>query len=180
MRPIVLLFSSLIILGCAKAIPRKPVVVKSGTLIQRSIAINKQIKEQEEARILRIVNRDTLNKYLNSGNGFWYFYNQKDSLNTPTPKTGDLVNFSYNIKNLNGEIIYSKSDLKDKNYRIDKEELIFGLREGLKLLKVNESATFMFPSHLAYGFYGDLEKIGRNTPIISEVTLNSIQKINEN
>ncbi len=176
MRFFIVLLFSLIVLGCKKVIPRKPVVIKSGTQIKRSIAINQQIKAFEEDQILKIIQNDTIHTYLNSGNGFWYFYTQKDSLNSKTPKTGDLVNFSYNIKALDGATIYPKATLKDKDYRIDKEELIFGLREGLKLLKVNESATFVFPSHLAYGFYGDLEKISRNTPIISEVTLNSIQE----
>ncbi len=171
---------SLMFMGCQKTVPRKPIIVKSGTQIKRSIAINQQIKALEERQILELIKKDTLHQYLNSGNGFWYFYTKKDSSNNKTPKKGDLVNFSYNLKMLDGRTIYSKATLKDKNYRIDKEELIFGLREGLKLLREKESATFIFPSHLAYGFYGDLEKIGRNTPIISEVTLNSIRENNEN
>ncbi len=181
MRCILFFFLSLLTIACSEGIvPRKPVAIKSGTEIKRSIAINQKIKAIEEDEIQKIIQKDTLHQYLNSGNGFWYFYTKKDSLGTSTPRKGDWVNFSYNIKTLKGQTIYSKKALQPKDYRIDKEELIFGLREGLKLLKVNESATFLIPSHLAYGFYGDLEKIGANTPIISEVTLNSIRKNNNN
>ncbi len=55
--------------------------------------------------------------------------------------------------------------------RWHQEELFKGLREGLKLMKTNETIKFIFPSQMAYGYYGDDNKIGRNTPIISEVTI---------
>ena len=57
---------------------------------------------------------------------------------------------------------------------MDKEELFTGLREGLKLMKAGETVTFIFPSQKAYGYYGDENKIGTNTPIISKVTVNSM------
>ena len=59
---------------------------------------------------------------------------------------------------------------------MDKEELFTGLREGLKLMKPGETVTFLFPSQKAYGYYGDTNRIGTNTPLICEVTVNSITK----
>jgi len=59
---------------------------------------------------------------------------------------------------------------------VAQEELIAGLREGLKLMKKGESATFIFPSQMAYGYYGDDDKIGTNTPLIYEVTVHDIIK----
>lgn len=41
-------------------------------------------------------------------------------------------------------------------------------------MKTGETVTFLFPSQKAYGYYGDDNKIGRNTPLICEVTVNSI------
>ena len=61
---------------------------------------------------------------------------------------------------------------------MDKEELFTGLREGLKLMKPSENITFVFPSQIAYGYYGDENKIGTNVPIICEVTLNTITQNN--
>jgi len=57
---------------------------------------------------------------------------------------------------------------------MDKEELFTGLREGLKLMKSGETVTFLFPSQKAYGYYGDENRIGSNTPLICKVTVNSI------
>ena len=62
---------------------------------------------------------------------------------------------------------------------MDKQELFTGLREGLKLMKPEESITFIFPSQTAYGYYGDDNKIGTNIPLICEVTLNTIIKNND-
>ncbi len=166
----------ILICSCKHPTPRKPISVSSGSSIKQSLIINKKIRQREEIYINAIIQKDTAHNYLNSGSGFWYFYTKKDSIETPKPQFGEQVNFNYNIKQLDGTILYSKEDLKTQNYRIDKEELFFGLREGLKLLQAGESATFIFPSHLAFGFYGDLEKIGHNVPIISEVTVNSIFK----
>ena len=59
---------------------------------------------------------------------------------------------------------------------MDKEELFTGLREGLKLMKPGETVTFLFPSQKAYGYYGDEDKIGINTPLICEVTVNTIRQ----
>ena len=48
-------------------------------------------------------------------------------------------------------------------------------------MKEGETVTFIFPSHKAFGYYGDKDRIGTNIPIITEVTLNSItQEINTN
>jgi hypothetical protein len=44
-------------------------------------------------------------------------------------------------------------------------------------MKEGEVVTFLFPSHKAFGYYGDKNKIGANIPIITTVSLYSI--INE-
>jgi gliding motility-associated peptidyl-prolyl isomerase len=113
--------------------------------------------------------------YIASESGFWYYYNYKVEIDTlKTPDFGDIVNYNYNVKNLNGGIIYSAETIKTQTYAMDKQELFTGLREGLKLMKTGETVTFLFPSQKAYGYYGDENKIGRNTPLICEVTINSI------
>ena len=63
---------------------------------------------------------------------------------------------------------------------MDQEKLFSGLRQGLKLMKEGETVTFLFPSHKAFGYYGDKEKIGTNMPIITKVTLYNIEKQTNN
>lgn len=166
-----------IAVSCKTPEARKPISVKSGSFINESINRNKQLASKEESKIKQIINSDTTHNYLTSETGFWYYYNLKDSIPTGiTPKYGDLVNFDYTVRDLDGGIIYTQKELKTVSYLIDKEELFLGLREGLKLMKEGEVVTFLFPSYHAYGYYGDDNKIGTNIPLIAEVTLNKITK----
>ncbi len=165
--------------GCKSPEARQPVSQSSGTFINESIERNRELVAREEAEILEIIEKDTLNDYQTSHSGFWYYYNNKsiDSANVETPEFGDIVSFDYSIKDLHGNEIYAEGELPTREYAMDKEELFGGLREGLQLMKEGEIVTFIFPSHKAFGYYGDKKKIGTNVPIITKVTLHSI--INE-
>ena len=163
------------VLGCKSPEARHPISVKSGSFIDASVERNKNMNSKEHAQIKKFIQQQKDTKYIASPNGFWYTYKTKiESDSLPTPKFGDVVNYDYSIKTLNGAVIYAESDLKAQTYAIDKEELFTGLREGLKLMKMGETVTFLFPSQKAYGYYGDGDKIGRNIPLMCDVTLNAI------
>jgi FKBP-type peptidyl-prolyl cis-trans isomerase len=49
--------------------------------------------------------------------------------------------------------------------------MIIGLRNGIKLMHKNETVTFLFPSHVAYGYHGDNRRISQNIPLICTVNL---------
>ncbi|MEX0998222.1 MAG: gliding motility-associated peptidyl-prolyl isomerase GldI [Flavobacteriaceae bacterium] len=171
---------SLVFLASACKTPeaRKPIKTSSGSYIDYSVEKNKKMIADEENDILEIIEKDSLNDYINSEQGFWYYFNNQTSSETEKADFGDLIEFEYDVKDLSGKTIYSKEELGPQKYYTDREELISGLRDGLKLLKEGETATFLFPSHKAYGYYGDLKKIGTNMPIISTVTILNIEQIN--
>jgi gliding motility-associated peptidyl-prolyl isomerase len=176
-----LLAAILIFVSCKTPESRKPISAKTGSFIDASVERNKKLNAKEEARIQEVISEQKDNDYIASKSGFWYHYNTKvdvDSLKTPN--FGDIINYIYNIKTLNGNMIYSKEDIKPQTYAMDQESLFSGLREGLKLMKTGETITFIFPSQKAYGYYGDENKIGSSTPIICEVTVNSITKTQSN
>lgn len=168
----------IVVTSCKSPEARRPISAKSGSFIDKSIERNIQLNEREEKIFQQLMTADTVNNYIASDNGFWYYYNNRLSDSLITPRFGDLINFDYNVKAINGDLIYSKTELKTQNYVMDKQEIFTGLREGLKLMRAGESATFLFPSQKAYGYYGDENKIGSNVPIICEVSVNSI--INNN
>lgn len=160
--------------SCKMPEARKPISTKTGSFIDASVERNKTLNAKEEATIKKIMEREKKD-FIASKSGFWYYYNTKVEIDSlETPEFGDIVNYDYSVKDLNGSLIYSKDDIKDKTYVIDKEELFTGLREGLKLMKTGETVTFLFPSQKAYGYYGDQNKIGTSIPLICEVTLHSI------
>lgn len=164
----------LIAFSCQTHEPREPVVKRSGHFLKKSSKRHKAIQELQEKEIYKIIEQDSLHEYHTSPNGFWYKYNQKNNQDTLKPEFGDIVNFNYNISTLKGKPIYTQTEIGTQEYKMDQEDLFSGLRNGLKLMKEGETATFYFPSSVAFDYYGDQDKIGHNVPIRATVTLNSI------
>ncbi|NJW51614.1 gliding motility-associated peptidyl-prolyl isomerase GldI [Salinimicrobium oceani] len=176
---LLMLLAGLLILSCKSPEARRPVTQKSGSYINESIARNRKIVAEEEAQIQKIIENDSTREYFSSPNGFWYYYNEKDTLSTRTPEFGDVVEFDYSLTTLEGEQIYTDEEIAPRTYTMDKEQLFSGLRQGLKLMKEGETVTFLFPSHKAFGYYGDKKRIGSDVPVISKVTLFKISEENE-
>lgn len=172
-----ILFILVLALGvssCKSPEARRPISQKTGSFIKISAERNKKLNTEELAQIQTIIKKDTSKTYIASESGFFYYYNTKIEKDTITPTFGDIVNFDYDVKDFNGNDIYSDDEIHPRDYAMDQEEIFTGLREGLKLMKPGETVTFLFPSQKAYGYYGDKNKIGTNTPVICEVTVNSI------
>jgi gliding motility-associated peptidyl-prolyl isomerase len=179
MRPYPFLIVFSILLACGGPEPRKPVEVRSGGFIKESVARNRELLAREESRIKEIITQDSLHNYLSTASGSWYYYNHKIDAATYTPRAGDLVTIRFNILSLDNDTIYSEEEIGDLEYLVDKEDkdvLFPGLRNSVKILKETETATFLFPSSLAYGYPGDKGRIGTNVPIKSTITLLQIEK----
>ncbi len=181
MKILILLLLVLSVARCKSPEARYPVSQNSGSYIDESVERNKEMIAKEEEYIKQVMGENTDTEYLSSADGFWYYYNNKstDSMNTQTPEFGDMVIFDYTISTIEGETIYAEGDKPTREYSMDKEKLFTGLRQGLKLMKEGETVTFLFPSHKAFGYYGDKEKIGSNVPITAKVTLHEIKAESE-
>jgi gliding motility-associated peptidyl-prolyl isomerase len=155
---------------------RKPISQSSGTFIKESIERNKKLNKEEETLIDAFIKKDSLNAYIASPKGYWYSYNIKVDEATTTPVRGDVVYFDYDVRDLKKNVIYTKSELKPQVYYIDKENIMMGLRDAIKIMKKGEEITFLFPSHIGYGYHGDNEEIGTNEPLLCTVKLNDIKK----
>ncbi|WP_320815099.1 gliding motility-associated peptidyl-prolyl isomerase GldI [Flavobacterium sp.] len=171
-----ILFLGILFTSCSKQQARKPVSQTSGTFIQESIDRNKKLIAEEEQLIENIISNDTLKEYIASSKGYWYKYDVKTENDTILPKRGDIAYFNYEIRDLKNKIIYTQEELQPQEYFVDKENIMMGLRDGIKLMKKGETITFLFPSHMAFGYHGDNEKIGSNEPLICIVTINEIKK----
>ncbi|MBQ0769499.1 MAG: gliding motility-associated peptidyl-prolyl isomerase GldI [Bizionia sp.] len=177
MNKLILISLVLFAFSCKSPEARKPVSVKTGSSIKESVQRNIDLYNQEKEQIQAVIAKSPNENYIASESGFWYTYiNKVENDSLESPDFADIINFNYDVSRLNGSTIYSKELLKTRNYAMDQEELFKGLRSGLKLMKPNETIKFIFPSQMAYGYYGDDNKIGRNTPIVCEVTINTITK----
>jgi len=170
-----ILLISLFLVSCSKQQARKPVSQTSGSFLKESIERNKKLIADEEQLINDIIIKDTLKEYIASSKGYWYKYDVKVLEENPLPVKGDIAYFDYEIKDLKNNIIYTKEELKSQEYFVDKQNIMMGLRDGIKLMKKGETVTFLFPSHMGFGYHGDNDKIDSNEPLICKVTLTDIK-----
>ena len=154
---------------------RMPISRSSGTFMKESAARNKKLIAGEEGKIDSIIKSNPKIQYLASKKGYWYHYQIKNENDTLRPKKGDVAQFDYEIMDLKGNVVYSEVELRPQTYVVDKQNILMGLRDGIKLMRKNEKVTFLFPSHMAYGYRGDNKLIKSNQPIICTVTLNDFK-----
>jgi len=162
--------------SCSEQEARAPITSSKSNGLLSTISVLKEINKAEETKIKNYIKKDSLHSYISSPNGFWYRYIVKNDSDTIFPVKGDIVQISYDLLDLNDQIIYSKETNGVKEYVVDKEDFIPGLQAGIKLMKEGESMKFIIPSFNAFGVLGDEKKIGMNTSIISRITLININK----
>lgn len=167
---------SLGFIACKNETPRYPVSFSKKTSLEKTIAINKRLFSEEKAMMEKYMKLDSTLSYINSNKGFWYAYTNKVEKGN-APVKGDVVSFEQEIIALDGTILYAKKDLGLRTYVVDKEHIIKGLKEGIKIMKEGEQVKFLFSSFVAYRMNGDNNQIiGSNEPIVSEVHLVKINK----
>ena len=146
--------------------------------MEESISLNKSLNEFEEKAFKEFIQKDSLTNYIVSPNGFCYTFNNR-STETYSPKFGDQLLYSYEVFDINKNIIYTSQEIGLQTYAVDQQEVLEGLRNGLKLMHEKDEVTFLFPSHKVFGYLGDENKIGINQPLIYKVKINKINKKNE-
>ena len=170
----------LLFFNCQQPTARRPISSNNTqNLLTAYTQENKRLNTLENKKIKALITKDSTKTYQVSPHGFWFTYIHKTTENTPLPKTGDSVVFEYDIRNLKDQTIYSKEALGLKEYRIDKEDFIPAIQQGIKLMKLGETITFVIPYYSAFGIAGDGHKIGVYQSIKSTVTLIHIKQKNE-
>ncbi len=176
MKLLLAILTVLFILSCDGPEPRRPIRVKTGSFIRESVERNKKLLAKEEKLIQDIIAKDSLHTYKASANSSWYYYETKNENSDYMPKTDDVVTLSYNITSLQNDTIYSFAEIDTLIYVVDKQDLFPGLRNSIKLLKEKETALFLFPSSMGFGYHGDNDKIGPNIPLKSTISIITIKK----
>ena len=150
---------------------RRPLSQASGSFMKKSIERNKKLVASEEDRIQAVIKKNAGIEFLASKKGYWYHFSKRNMQDTLTPKKGDVAFYDYAVKDLKGNIIYTKEETQPQTYYVDKQNIMMGLRDGIKLMRKKETFVFLFPSHMGYGYHGDNKKIGTNIPLLCTVTL---------
>lgn len=160
--------------GCKTPEARRPISSSGSSSINESIERNKKLIAQEEEEIKALIAQDSVFGFKASQGGFWYAFKVQDTTETKMPTFGDIVEYDYSINTLGDKPIYTMAETPTKSYAMDQEQLASGIREGLKLTTAGDEIILLLPSHKAYGYYGDKNKIGQNLPIKVEIKVKSI------
>ena len=164
-----------IMASCSQQQARKPLTQSSGSFMKESVDRNIKLIAGEEALIDSIIRNSPEKQFTASPKGYWYHYETRNTTDTLRPKKGDVAYFDYELRDLVGNIIYSDVELRPQTYLVDRQNILMGLRDGIKLMRKKERVTFLFPSHLGYGYRGDNDRIRPNLPLMATVTLNDFK-----
>ena len=168
MKKILFFYFILILVSCdGDKKVEKPKITKH---IIDSMVENLEIKynKMEDDRIRDYISRHE--PMVKTKMGFWYVVNEKNEKGREI-KDGDIVKYKRDISLCNSDTLY-----KDVNIiKIGQGSEISGMHQALKLLRNGEKATFIFPSFLAHGLLGDLEKIPPKSELVYKVEIIDIK-----
>ena len=174
---ILVVLGMLLVMSCNESEAPRPISYSTGTYKKATVERNVKLVASEEKIIDSIMKSTPEKEYFISKKGFWYTYEQRNETDTLRPKRGDMAYFDYELNDLYGNVIYTALELRPQEYLVDKQEIMIGLRHGIKLMRKNEKVTFLFPSHVGYGYLGDKNRIGPNVPLKCTVTLTDFKPV---
>jgi gliding motility-associated peptidyl-prolyl isomerase len=171
-KTLLLLTISILVSSCKQnEEARRPISRKSGSFLKESKERNAKILAKEMKQIDSLVQKNPNKKFSISPNGFLFHIDSTKTTDTIRVKKGWIAQYTAKVYNIDNTLIYDEVAFGIKNYKVEKEDLLIGLRHALQLLRKGDKGTFYFPSQIAYGYYGDKNKIGINVPLKYEVTL---------
>ena len=91
------------------------------------------------------------------------------------PEPGDTVEITYQVKLLDGTDCYDTRH-DPVAFTLGKAEMPRGMEEALQMMRVGDSSVLILPSHLAYGFTGDGDKIPGNAATVYYLALKAIRR----
>ncbi len=161
--------------ACQKPQARAPICADTAKADGAALRVSKAVYAAERQALRAYICRSGL-AFKKTGFDLWYAVvdSAKNRRARRFPRSGETVTVDYDIRNLRGAVIYSTDKSQSRQLKFDGRALIYGLNEGIKLLKVGDSAVFLIPSHMAFGFHGDEDKIAPNTPLVVHVKLKQI------
>ncbi len=142
--------------------------------LEKSTDLNKELAIQQEMDIAMFLELHKDWIVHETGTGLRYVKLKETT--GDIPKVGDDVEISYTVSLLDGKEVYKTPSDELDVFRVDNSEMESGIHEGIKLMRVGEKCKLIFPSHLAHGLVGDLDKIPPLSPLVVDIELIAISK----
>lgn len=158
--------------SCKKSTVYNPVNYNENDFMQYSKEQGKKLQQDEEKKIEIWIKNNQPNQFTKTNSGFWMEITKNN--NNPTAKELQIVNYQTEILDLNGNTIYSFEENGIKKMVLGKTHEIRSIEKAIRLMAEKEEATIITPSFLAYGLYGDENKIGKFQSLLIKIKLLSV------
>lgn len=166
-----LAFGLLLVLGSCSEEAEQPKPVQWD--MEKSTQMNKELAIEQDIDIDLYFAQHENWEVKQTGSGLRYVILKKSE--GEFPKAGMDAKTQYKISLLDGTVVYQTEKDELDIFQIDKSDMESGIHEGIKLMRVGEKAKLVFPSHLAHGLIGDLEKIPPLSPLVVDIELIGIE-----
>lgn len=159
--------------GCSGDVTQEKQQQDPGKLKEHLVNANKIFVGNEAEEIDAYQKRHRLNLTA-TGTGLRYriFPVGKDK---ELPASGDTVYVNYMVYLLDGSLCYNTAK-SPVEFTLGKAEMPRGMEEAVQMMHEGDSSILILPSHLAYGFTGDGDKIPGNAATIYYFSLLKIIK----
>ncbi len=163
MRYIFAIFS-IVCLSCVQNTQSHPPV--GGFLSEKDLATSKN-----RAKNLNLTERAQIQDWINNHSEAFYpmslnYWVNLQDLNMRTRKVnGDTVSYQYDIYDFDLVKLYEEPT-KNSKVQLGRFDEIKAVEDALRYLNTGEEAMLLIPSVLAFGTYGDNNKIPNDMPLI--------------
>jgi FKBP-type peptidyl-prolyl cis-trans isomerase FkpA len=139
----------------------------------KSTDLNKNLAIEEEIQIKLYLEQHRDWKMVKTGTGLQYFVYK--TTEGDSAQVGQVAQVEMTISLLDGKEVYRTAEDELDEFVIDRSEIESGIHEGIKKMKVGESAKMILPSHLAHGLIGDFKKIPPLSVLVVDIKLIAVK-----
>ena len=161
-------FSLIIVSSCAKQNAHPPV---GGVLSEKDLAVS-----QNRSKNLNLHERAQIQDWINGQNekfypmGLNYWINKEGVEKNPRKDDGYSVSYQYELYDFDMVKLY-ENPVVNRNVVFGKFEELKAVDNALRYLNPGDEVTLLVPSVLAFGTYGDNDKIPYDMPLIIKLTV---------
>ncbi|MDZ4752441.1 MAG: FKBP-type peptidyl-prolyl cis-trans isomerase [Flavobacteriales bacterium] len=166
---IILIYAALIFIGCNGCSEQKQTADVDYEKIQKELI--KARKAEHESEMKKIGDFIAENKWpmtqTSTGTYYWIY----EDGGGEKAQNNDIVVLDYTIHLLDGSLCYQTDSLTLATVRVGMDNVESGIHEILLLLGEGDRARVILPSHRAFGYTGDSNKIPQNASLIYDLKI---------
>lgn len=160
----ILFISALALVSCKRNNPVRPPV--GGVLSQQDLNVSR-----DRSKNLNLLERKQIQDWVGTQDIKYfptqlnYFTNIEGFDKRERRPNEDVVSYSYDLYDFDQTKIYDEPIARN-NVRFGHFDELIAVENALRFMKTGEEITLLVPSSLAYGTYGDQNKIDNDIPLI--------------